>query len=478
MKRPFALLGAVAITASFINLYLGMALSVIFLILVLIFFSFKKISLKGLIMVVFLIAFIFSILFSSYKQFKVEKITGEQVIKARVISVDENTNYKRTTVSTKVNNLSFKASLYDATNQNYTEGDTLTLKVEFSSLLEGMKSYYHSDRIYIGGKVLDVLGKTKGKGIYKGFYHLKNYIENTIINAAGQNNAAPLVAISIGDRDNFDIQTQKEIKASGVSHIMVVSGLHLGIICGFLIGLLKRAKARPKTVFLVGLMAIVLVLGVCGFRISAIRAALTYLLMLFGTILKRKADAINSLGFAAFLIVLINPKIAGDVSFLLSISATFGVIYITPKLNDILRPKHISGVLGSLAEKLSYAFSLSLSALLCTVPVLILAFGYFSPLSVIVNILIAYPVSLALILTTLGVLTSFIPIVGKVFISAASVLGNYAMWVIKLFGSNERFVLYFDTTGRIVFSLLAVAVIFSIIYIDFKNKRKEIQHAD
>lgn len=479
MKRPFALIGAVAITASFINLYLGLTLSVIFLILSLIFLAFKnKKSPKGLLILAFLVAFIFSTLFSSYKQSKVEKITGEQVVKAKVISVDEKENYKRITISTRVNSLNFKASLFDTTKQSYTEGDTLTLNAEFSSVSEEMKSYFYSDRIYINGKVLNILEITEGKGLYKGFYHLKRYIENTIINAAGQRGAAPLIAISIGNQDNFDLQTQREIKASGVSHIMVVSGMHLGIICSFLINLLRRAKVRPKTVFLACLMAIVLVLGVCGFHISAIRAALVYLLMLSGLLLRRRADAINSLGFAVFLIALINPQIVGDVSFLLSISATFGVVYITPKLNDILKPKRLGGALGNIAEKLSYAVSLSLSALLCTLPVLIMAFGCLSPVSVIVNVLIAYPVALVLILTTLGIVTSFIPIVGKAFISAAAVLGNYAMWVINLFGSAERFVFYFDTSGKIVFSLLAVSIMFTIIYIDFKNKRKEAQHAD
>ena len=230
--------------------------------------------------------------------------------------------------------------------------------------------------------------------------------------------------------------------------------------------------------FLTGFIAIMLVLGVCGFHISAIRSAITYLVMLLGMLIKRRADALNSLGFAVFLIAVLNPQIAGSRSFLLSISATFGVVYLSPKLTNISLPKTLSGVRGSLIKKLCISVLVSVSALICILPILIFTFGYISVASVFVNLLITYAVSLALITTILGVITGLIPLLGTLVLTVASALGSYVMWVINFLGRSEIFVLYFNTGGKFIFSALSVIAIVGIIYLDARKKRKEAEYAD
>ncbi len=437
----------------------------------------KKTSLI-LFVIALLAVFVFSTLLSTYKQVCVEKVAGEQVIDAKILNVEQKNGYNRITVKTKVGTLNFKAELYDFSGKGYTQGDILNVKTTLEKPTANIKSYLFSNRIYLSGKVEEIYGVKTGKGIYKGFYHLTNYIENTIKNAAGYKNALPLIALITGDTDNFDYATNRAIKASGASHIMVVSGLHLGIICGALINFLKRLKAKPKTMFLLGSSAILLVLGVCGFHISAIRAALTYIVMLMGLLIRKRADALNSLGFAVFLIAIINPQIAGSVSFLLSIFATFGVVYLSPLVTNICLPKSLSGVFGSLVYKLFVSISVSLSALICIMPILIFTFGYLSVGSVFVNLLISYAVSLTLIATVIGVIVGAVPLFSTAILTVAAALGNYVMWVIKLFGSSEIFVLYFDTLGKAVFSALAVGLVAGIILLDKRKKRKEAEYAD
>lgn len=478
MKRPFTLLGAVVLTASFINLYIGVTLAVLLPIIFAIILLLKS-ERKPLVLllVALLTVFVFTTLLTCYKQQQIEKFAGEQIIAAKVLKVEQNDNYKRITVSAKVENLNFKAELYDFLRKEYTEGDTLNLKVNLEKPSESIKAYLFSNRVYLSGTATEILGIKSGKGIYKGFYHITNYIETTIKNAVGYRNSAPLIALITGNTDNFDYATNRAIRASGASHIMVVSGLHLGIICGALISFLKRLKAKPKTIFLAGVLAILLVLGVCGFHISAIRAAVTYIVMLLGLLIKKRADALNSLGFAVFLITLINPQIAGSVSFLLSVFATFGVVYLSPLLTNILLPKKLSGVFGRFTYKLLISISVSLSALICILPILIFTFGYISIGSIFVNLLITYAVNITLIATVIGAVIGFIPLLSTIILTFAAALGNYVMWVINLFGASEIFVFYFDTDGKIIFSVLSVITIVGIILLDKRKKRKEAEYA-
>lgn len=478
MKRPFAVLGGIALISSFLNLYIGLVVSVLFCIASITVLLLKeKRGTFGLLCFILLAVLIVSSLNTWYKQTKIELLAGQRIIEAQIIKLEKEVGYNRITVSTSVGSLRFKAQLFDYIKGNYTEGDRVVFDATLEVPSENIGDYLNSNRIFLNGNVKEIKEINKGANIYKVFYNIKNYIEEELLETVGRETATPLIAIMTGNQNYFDLATDRAIKATGTSHIMVVSGLHLGIICGALTGFLKSLNAKPKTLFLGGLLAIILVLGVCGFHISAIRPAVTYLVVLIGILIKRRADALNSLGFAVYLITALNPLIAGSVSFLLSISATFGVIYLSPKLQHLLTPQKLNGRKGALVRAMLQIASVSISAMLCTTPILIFTFGYVSVISVVVNLLITYAVSLSLILTVLGVMTSFIPFVGKLILNLSGILARYFMWVINLFGLNERFVLYFDLDGKIVFSALAIILILLIVYKDFKKRKEAAEHA-
>jgi len=147
-------------------------------------------------------------------------------------------------------------------------------------------------------------------------------------------------------------------------------------------------------------------------------------------------------------------------------------------LKRICTPFALKGKVSVLYDQFLQALCVSVAALLCALPILIFYFGSISVASIFVNILISYAVSLALTLTALGVLTSFIPFVGKMILLLAASLGGYVMWVINLFGRAERFIIYFDETSKIIASLTGIVIILSIIYFDIKKERKETHNAD
>jgi len=479
MKRTFAVLGGVALAASFLNLYLNFFFAVVFSLIAIGVLTFRnKKNAQLLICMICVSVLALNITNLASKQDQAKDIKGERVMKAQILEVEEYGAYNRITVNTRVDSLRLKAELFDFSKGNYTQGDILTLTADLEEPSHSYGKYLSANGIQLYGTVSEISEINRGKGIYKGIYHLRNYIEDTLKNTLGIKGSAPLIAIITGNQSYFEAETERAIRASGTSHIMVVSGLHLGILCGAAVGLLKRFKARPKFVFLGGIATVFLILAICSFHISAIRAALTYVVMLLGVLLQKRADALNSLGFAVFIIVVANPFVAGNVSFLLSVSATFGVVVLAPMLKRICTPFALKGKVSVLYDQFLQALCVSVAALLCALPILIFYFGSISVASIFVNILISYAVSLALTLTALGVLTSFIPFVGKMILLLAASLGGYVMWVINLFGRAERFIIYFDETSKIIASLTGIVIILSIIYFDIKKERKETHNAD
>ena len=400
---------------------------------------------------------------------KSEAFVGEQEINVTVIDIEEKDNFNRVTVKMKVGSTKIKARLFDYNNCEFTKGDNLTIKANLRKPSEDERSYTCSNGIYLVGSINEITQKSSGKGIYKLGYHLTSYIEKTIKQPLDSESAAPIIAFLTGNQDTFDRESEANIKACGTSHVMVVSGLHLGIICGALISLLNRVKANKKTVFLCGVITIFLILLVCGFHISAIRAAITYIVILVGGIIGRRADPLNSLGFAVFLIVVQNPFVVSSVSFLLSITATFGVIFVAPRLENVSFPKRNKSNL--VVKGLTGAICVSVAALLCTTPVLVIAFGQLSLASVFVNVLITYAVTAALILTVLGILTSVIPFISKAIIVIAATIGRYVMWVLEVFGNKEQMLIYFNKTEAAVVSLVSIILILFIIFFGRQKKK-------
>ena len=129
-----------------------------------------------------------------------------------------------------------------------------------------------------------------------------------------------------GETANISNETLQSFRSSGVSHLLAVSGLHTSLWCGLLISLLTlfRVPRRLRGIFC-GVF-LVLFCAVSSFTPSVIRASLMTSLVFAAPLFGRKADSLNSLGFAAAVLILCNPYTVFSVSFLLSFSATLGVI--------------------------------------------------------------------------------------------------------------------------------------------------------
>ncbi len=157
-----------------------------------------------------------------------------------------------------------------------------------------------------------------------------------------------LAALAVGDRSAVPEATTALLRATGTSHLLAISGLHLGLVAGlvgwlggWLARLLGLARPRARTAWLGALCAVA---GACaygqlaGWPVSAVRAALMLAGVGLALALGRGRDPRQLLGFAAFATVLVEPATVATPSWQLSFGALLGLILLTPRLARAIPP--------------------------------------------------------------------------------------------------------------------------------------------
>ena len=138
------------------------------------------------------------------------------------------------------------------------------------------------------------------------------------------NDAAVVAAMVLGDKSGLSRQLRDEYSVSGASHVLALSGLHLGIIYFFLTLVFFRTRWR-----LLGQVAVLPVIWLFTLMVggspSVVRAATMLSVYASIELLRRKAFSLNTLALAAIIMLVANPLSLWDISFQLSFLAVLGI---------------------------------------------------------------------------------------------------------------------------------------------------------
>lgn len=148
-----------------------------------------------------------------------------------------------------------------------------------------------------------------------------------------------LATITVGYRQAMNREVRNRFSATGVAHILAVSGFHVAIVCGFLSFLLSFLPRKGLGKWLRYLLTIVLLwtfVAVTGFAASAVRAGLMLTLFLTGLLLGRLTERYNILAASAFCMLVYEPLYLFDIGFQLSYLAVFSILYFQPRLQRLI----------------------------------------------------------------------------------------------------------------------------------------------
>lgn len=235
------------------------------------------------------------------------------------------------------------------------------------------------------------------EGYWFSFGNAREHILKDIDQLFEEEQASFAKAILLGYKDDLSPEAKQEFSRAGLSHIMAVSGLHVGFIVApfwLLIPFLWSSK-KGKWLGLIGLtVLLILYAGITGFSPSVSRASLMAWLLTYGRLFHKTRNSINLTAVAAIILLMINPNQLFDAGFQLSFGAVFTILFVMPEAQRIIPQKHQFTWTGTFLTIILVSIVVQIGLF----PILIEYFGEFS---------IVGPISNALVIPLLSIVVPF-----------------------------------------------------------------------
>ncbi len=265
---------------------------------------------------------------------------------------------------------------------------------------------------------------------------------------------AIISAITLGEKGLLSNDVRDTFSAAGVSHILVVSGMHVGFIFLIITWLISIISHHRKWIVVVlGLIVLWSYAFLTGLAPSVVRATFMFSMMLLFRVIGEKYRVKHALCLSATILILINPNVLFNVGFQLSYLAVIGIVYLYPLLYkqiSILKSRPLRWILSSIA--------VTVSAQIFTLPIVIYNFNQF-PIYFILSNLFVTTFAPFLFLGGITLLPlSYIPHLGV----GAGWLMNYVVMIFEYI--IHLIVAIPFSTIKIYLSLLEVICLYFVIF--------------
>ncbi len=150
--------------------------------------------------------------------------------------------------------------------------------------------------------------------------------------------ARVIPALLLGDRTGLTDADEQAFIHAGVLHYLAVSGLHVALLSGLLLRLLRLLMVGPRGRAVILMAFIVLYALATELRPSVVRAGVFFILLCGATLLGRRRDLLNTLAAAALVVLLLNPSDLLQSGFQLSFLVALALIVVYPRVHERLFP--------------------------------------------------------------------------------------------------------------------------------------------
>jgi competence protein ComEC len=263
-----------------------------------------------------------------------------------------------------------------------------------------------------------------------GLYQFRDFVSVRINSLFPEPTSGLMNGLLLGLRVQLGDDLKANLKNSGTTHIIALSGFNITIIAGFFLFLARPLKKNWALVLAAfGILLFVLMTGASS---SVVRAAIMGWILLMTKWWGRRIHSMNAVLVAGAIMVLLNPYILQyDIGFQLSLVATIGIIALVPVFSPYL--KVLPTVFGEITAT-------TISATLLTLPLVAFHFGGFSSVSLFSNLLILPLIPIVMLVGFLSLLLAIIiplPVINIVGVAGAKII----VWLINWFGSlNVAFI--------------------------------------
>lgn len=205
---------------------------------------------------------------------------------------------------------------------------------------------------------------------------------------------AVLSALTLGDKTDLSESVRESYSVAGVSHVLALSGLHIGLLYALAFFLLRPLLLGGQSGRVLRSLLLILLLWLfaffTGLSPSVVRSAAMFSIWALADLCGRQSFSLNTLALTAWLMLLVRPVWLFDVGFQLSFAAVLSILLFQPFLYRLCPVRHRAGTY------LWGLVSVSVAAQLGTAPLVLFYFSRFSTHFLLTNLLVVPLVTLIL----------------------------------------------------------------------------------
>ena len=267
--------------------------------------------------------------------------------------------------------------------------------------------------------------------------------------ASGTGDAGSLIpGMVLGDTSLQSEKFRNDMRRSGLTHLVAVSGANFAIVSAFILWLAQFLFKTMRFRILATAIALVAFIALVRPSPSVLRAAAMSAVLLIAYATRRGADSLPALGFAIAAVVIGDPWQGREPGFALSVLATAGLLLIAPRI-----VAHLERYLPTV---IAQAIALPMAAMVLCAPVIVAIAGYLSPMSILANLLAAPAVAPITVIGFIAALFSpFLPGLSTLLITCVKPL---AWWIASVADWTADFRVLTLTTGLLGFLIVIACV--------------------
>jgi competence protein ComEC len=240
---------------------------------------------------------------------------------------------------------------------------------------------------------------------------------------------AVVAAMALGDKSQLTKNLRESYAVTGASHVLALSGLHLGIVYTLLSLLLNRRRWQVVSQVII-IVCVWLFVFLVGMSASVVRAAVMLTVYALLSLGHRNKMSVNTLAFAAIVMLLFNPRSLFDIGFQLSFMAVLAILLFYP-LFERVWPQ--SFLLDHRAFRWVWTMlAVSCAAQIGVAPLIAYYFGRFSNYFLLTNLFVVPAATLILYLSLVVLL---IPAFAYLLIYVVDSLNRLLLWMATLPGA-------------------------------------------
>ena len=231
-----------------------------------------------------------------------------------------------------------------------------------------------------------VLGEGRGGRLRSALFDVRRSLHTSLGRSTPEPEASLGQALLLGMRDAIPDTVLDDFRKTGTSHLLAISGLHVGVLMALVLPMSARIFGRRRSLYLIApLVAVWLYAVLAGLSPSVVRASIMGTVYLAALALGRPKSILPALGLAAAVMVALSPNILWSVSFQLSFAAMAGIATlsdpISRKLEDLFGVSDAEAADSRLPVRaLTGAVGTSAAAIVATLP---LTAFYFQQVSLV-----------------------------------------------------------------------------------------------